>query len=93
MGTRWGAGIGATAPVDVGGEARVVGDLGGFHGVEQTLPVALVGGTDGKPAVLRLERLVRPVQGMRRTHRAGRDAGRERDRALPVGMHDAGFEQ
>ena len=30
---------------------------------------------------------------MRRAHRAGRDAARQRDRRLPIGVHDRGFEQ
>ena len=57
------------------------------------LPVRLVGAADVDPAVLRVECLVRRRHDVRRTSRAGRFAGREIDRRVPIGLLDGGLHQ
>ena len=55
--------------------------------------VRLVRGAHGDPAIGGLERLIGRVQRMRGSHRPGGDAGRERDRGLPIGVRYAGLEE
>ena len=72
-------------------EPRILGELRGADRIEHAQPVAVVGAADDDPAVGRLERLIGRIERVRRAHRARGNAGRERDRRLPIGLHQRRF--
>jgi len=67
-------------------KAWIVAPLGMAEHVRDAFPVGLVRAADVDPSILRVERLVRCGQDMRRSGRARRLARRELDRRVPVGL-------
>src|SRR5690606_27420322 len=74
-------------------EPRIGGELRIIKQIQELEPGPLVRGTQVEPSILRLEGLVGGRERMRGTQWARRDAGRESDGRLPVGVRDAGLEE
>ena len=76
----------------VGRKPRVLTELRRANCPDEAHPCRLVRGSDIDPAVGRRQRLVRCSEWMRRAHRPGRPSRRQRDRALPKRVCDAGLQ-